>query len=165
MNTPKYLIVHHEAPPVVIPDTAKRFDIVDQYHKSKGWGGIGYHAFIERDGELKQGRADNEEGAHTIGKNQESLGICMAGNMDLQDPTTAQVETLTKWLKEKMAQYNIPIENVVPHRRFANKSCYGLRLKDDWAQNLVKKAISTEELTPYEIERIRKIMALFRWLK
>ena len=148
------------APPVII--TGNRFNIVDQYHKSLGWGSIGYHYFIEVNGELKQGRQDNEEGAHTIGRNNQSLGICLANNFDLTMPTEAQITTLKKLLIEKTKQYNIPASNIVPHRFFATqtlqgkpfikndteyatwdgckpyKSCYGSKLSDNWARNLIK---------------------------
>ena len=50
MNDIKYLIIHHEGTGRIIPDNEKRFKIVDDYHKSLGWGSCGYHYFIERDG-------------------------------------------------------------------------------------------------------------------
>ena len=38
---------------------------------------------------------------------------------------------------ELTAKYSIPLSNVVPHRKFANKSCYGKKLTDSWARDLV----------------------------
>ena len=146
MNTPKFLIVHHEASPFALRDNVKRFDAVDDYHTSKGWGGIGYHYFIERDGEVKQGRQDNAEGAHTIGKNTESLGICMAGNMDLQMPSSAQVKSLKTLVQQKMKEYLIFPSNVVGHRKYANKSCPGKLLSDQWIADLIEAvAVSVEK--------------------
>ena len=47
---PEYLIIHHSG------HTDSTFENIDAYHASKGWGGIGYHYFIEKSGEVKQGR-------------------------------------------------------------------------------------------------------------
>src|SRR3990167_5836333 len=156
----KYIIIHHEAPPVVVQ--GDRFDIVDKYHKSLGWQKIGYHYFIEKSGKIKQGRLETETGAHTIGKNDESLGICLAGNFDLEMPTTNQIKSLISLINQKMMQYGIPIEKIVPHRFYATyslakqgvnapntskwatwdntqpyKSCYGKLLDDNWLKNLL----------------------------
>lgn len=146
MNNIIYLIIHHEGTGRIIPDNEKRFKIVDDYHKSLGWGSCGYHYFIERDGKVEQGRQDNEEGAHTIGYNQKSLGICLAGDMDMQMPSVAQIISLKQLLEAKMALYSVLKENIVPHRKFANKTCYGAKLTESWARNLV--SIPTPVIPP-----------------
>jgi len=140
MNEPKYLIVHHTGGTDLDPlaDTSQHtFEIVDAYHKSLGWGKIGYHYFIDKAGNLTQGRKDGEEGAHTIGYNTQSLGICLAGNFDVTLPTQQQINTLTKLLNDKVKQYSIPVEKIVPHRCFSSKTCYGKLLADDWARKLI----------------------------
>lgn len=157
MNKPQFLIVHHTGGTDADPkaDTSHHtFSIVDDYHR-KLWGFksslghyIGYHYFIERDGKVTQGRADTDEGAHTLGKNLSSLGICLAGNFDVTDPTKEQVEALKTLLRAKVALYAIPAANVVPHRKFAKKTCYGNRLKDGWVQDLLKDAPVPPTPTP-----------------
>lgn len=139
-NKPLYLIVHHtggtDADPLA--DTSNHtFEIVDSYHTSLGWGGIGYHYFIDKKGTLTAGRPENTKGAHTIGYNNISIGICLAGNFDLTLPTKEQEKTLAELLKTLQARYKIPAEKIVPHREFANKTCYGKKLADDWARNLI----------------------------
>lgn len=139
-NEPKYLIVHHTGGTDLDPlaDTSHHtFEIVDAYHKSLGWGKIGYHYFIDNAGNVTQGRKDDEEGAHTIGYNTQSLGICLAGNFDATLPTEEQINTLTKLLNDKVKQYGIPLEKIVPHRFASNKTCFGSLLADDWARRLV----------------------------
>lgn len=159
MNIPKYLIVHHtggtDANPLA--DTSEHtFQIVDDYHRSLGWGGIGYHYFIAKNGTLTQGRLDKVEGAHTIGYNLKSLGICLAGNFDLTLPTKAQEATLVKLLNDKIKEYAIPVENIVPHRFASPKTCYGKLLADDWARSLIQsKSIKTLLLAA--IDALRKI--------
>lgn len=153
-NNPKYLIIHHTGGSDANPlqDSSNfTFEQCNELHKKFGmmsslgyW--IGYHYYISKDGTVKQGRADTDEGAHTIGKNSESLGICLAGNFDATMPTDAQVISLKKLLIEKVNQYGIVTENIVPHRKFAVKSCYGNKLSNDWARNLVRGMSKEERL-------------------
>lgn len=147
MNKPQYLIIHHTGGTDTNPkeDTSHHtFEIVNEWHK-KLWNFksslgfyIGYHYFIDKNGKVTQGRADTDEGAHTIGKNNSSLGICLAGNFDVTTPTQAQITALKALISSKMTKYQIEINGVVPHRHFANKSCYGSKLSDTWAQDLLK---------------------------
>ena len=140
MNKPEYLIVHHtggtDANPLA--DTSgQSFEIVDEWHKQKGWDKIGYHYFIDKAGNITQGRKDDEEGAHCIGYNTKSLGICLAGNFDLSLPTVAQKNTLRDILTLKSKQYAIPLEKIVPHRFASAKTCYGKLLGEDFARKLI----------------------------
>lgn len=155
-NLPAYLIVHHTGGTNALPlvDTSHHtFSMVNADHKAR-WNFksslgyyIGYHYFIEKNGTVTQGRADSDEGAHTINYNTKSIGICMAGNFDSTLPTEAQIDALKTLLKAKMAQYMIPIDKVVPHRRFAVKSCYGNKLSDSW----LKEILQTNEDQQHEI--------------
>lgn len=146
-NNIQWIICHHtggtDANPLA--DTSNQtFEIVDAYHKSL-WNFvsslghyIGYHYFIDKTGKLTQGRADTDEGAHTIGYNLKSLGVCLAGNFDATFPVQAQIDTLKTLLSQKSSQYNIPLGKIVPHRIFATKTCYGKNLSDTWASDLIK---------------------------
>lgn len=151
MNRPKYLIVHHtggtESDPLA--DTSHHtFEIVDNWHRQLwNWRSslghyIGYHYFIDREGKVTQGRADDEAGAHVIGKNKSSIGICLAGNFDRigenSEPSEKQEKSLTGLLKKLSKAHGINPRNIVPHREFSNKTCYGSNLSDDWARSLVK---------------------------
>lgn len=148
-NTPEYIIVHHTGGTDLDPlaDTSHHtFEIVDSYHKSLGWESFGYHYFIDKSGKITPGRAEDYHGAHTKGYNEKSIGICLAGNFDATLPTTEQVETLRVLLSELAKKYNISTEKIVPHREFANKTCYGRRLADDWAQKLLKPRFPRAEI-------------------
>ena len=155
MNTPQFLIIHHgggtDASPLA--DTSnQKFEVIDQYHKEKfnmksslGYY-CGYHYFIDKTGKLTQARADTDEGAHTVGYNKKSLGICLAGNFDATMPSKAQIDTLRALLLRLMKLHGIKAENVVPHRTFAKKTCYGNNLPDNWARSLVEE---TNELKKF----------------
>jgi hypothetical protein len=140
MNIPKYIIVHHtggtDANPLA--DTSSHtMEQVDQWHRAKGWDGIGYNWYIEKSGAVKQGRDEKKEGAHTVGYNNQSIGICLAGNFDATLPTKEQEKSLAGLIASLRAKYTISAENVVPHRKFANKTCYGKKLAEDWARKLI----------------------------
>jgi N-acetylmuramoyl-L-alanine amidase len=146
MNNPIYLIVHHSGGTDQNPlqDSSNyTVEMCDADHKvrfnmlSRLGHYCGYHYFIDKSGIITQTRMDDEEGAHTIGHNLESLGICLAGNFDATLPTDAQIKTLSKLLTDKVAKFNIPLGNIIPHRHFAQKSCYGNKLADNWASLLV----------------------------
>lgn len=163
LNKPEYIIVHHTGGTNANPlaDTSHHTaDMVDKYHKSLGWEGIGYHYFIEKDGALKKGRAENYHGAHTVGYNEISLGVCLAGNFDATMPTNAQVKTLRELLLDIKTRYLIPIEKILPHRNFANKSCYGRRLADNWAQSLLMPIGQKVELLKMLDELKKKVELL-----
>lgn len=150
MNKVKYLVIHHAGGTTSNPleDTSNQtFEIINAYHKSLGWGGCGYHYVIEKNGKVTQGRKENEEGAHTIGHNKESIGICVIGNFDVTLPTEAQISSLKTLLGVLKMRYDVPI---VPHRHFANKSCYGRNLSDSWASDLIKKI---EPPTPCVVDK------------
>ena len=153
-NKPRWVIMHHTGGTDINPlaDTSHHTaEDVEQWHLSKGWDGIGYHYFIEKDGDVWRGRPEHRNGAHCIGKNTESIGICLAGNFDATMPTQAQTSSLRQLLIDIKQKYNIPVKNIVPHRKFANKTCYGRRLADDWAQQLVHAEMTLGEYTTLEL--------------
>ncbi len=149
--TPKIIIVHHTASPRDTT-TAKA---VDNFHKAKNWGSaqhpvyatksslgyyITYHRFITADGAVTKCRQDSEIGWHAGDMNNIALGVCLTGWFDSGHdtvPTAAQVASLKAILLEWTQKYNIPISNIYPHRAFAQKSCYGYNLDDNWARNLL----------------------------
>lgn len=154
-NEPKMIIVHHTA---VAIQRAQLWG-VNTYHKEREFPKsslgyyIGYHYLIERDGTLIKCREEWEEGAHAKGYNFSSVGVCMSGNFNVERPTAAQEETLGKLLGEIVRRYNIPANLILPHRRFAEKGCYGTLLDDKWAALVYIK---------YELSVITRILARLR---
>lgn len=142
MNPIKYIFVHHTA--VSYDANPNQFEQTNAYHRddrqfpisSMGFY-VGYNYEIAKDGTVRQARKDGEETAAVKGYNFCSISICLDGNFDIELPTPMQVMALKSLLKQKAAQYSVPLENILPHRHFASKSCYGSRLADNWAQSLV----------------------------
>ena len=75
---------------------------IHKMHLGFGWDGIGYHKIICRDGKIEVGRPEYWIGAHTKGKNNESLGVCLIGKSNFTD---AQYNALEKVLKEWIQKY------------------------------------------------------------
>jgi len=158
MNVPKNIIVHHTA--VSREKNSNQFEATDNYHKSKGWGKIGYQYLIEPDGTVKQGRADNELGAHTSQKNMNylSLGICLTGDFDIEEPTKEQCIALQELIRRKQTEYTILDANVVPHRHYAPKSCWGNKLPTDILSYLTKRTMAdTQQLADWQNTAIQFI--------
>ena len=153
MNTPTVIITHHtggtDAQPLADSSNATVKD-VDSWHKLR-WPGfisrrgyhVGYHYFIAKDGTITQTRDHDEEGAHVIGMNRSSIGVCFAGNFDLTMPTVAQMDAWFKLYGELLRQYpNIP---TYPHRKYATKTCHGRNLSDDYfAVQYQRRSIMTQ---------------------
>lgn len=142
MNKPEYIIIHHTG--VSYTKNPNQYEATKRYHKSLGWGDIGYHYEISREGKVYKGRPEQSDGAHTIGMNSKSIAIAMDGNFDIEVPTTPQIEALRGLLKDVAGRYKIPPEKIVPHRKFAKKTCYGSKLADDWAGKLIETKFDTE---------------------
>lgn len=132
MNKPTVVITHHAVS--LKTHTVKD---VDTWHRQR-WPGfvsragyhVGYHYVIEWDGTVTQTRQHDEEGAHTVGMNNSSIGVCFMGNFDLHMPSPAQEGAWYKlYMKLRKDYPHIP---TYPHRRYANKSCHGKLLSDDY---------------------------------
>jgi len=177
-NIPIRIIVHHSGGLRDNPlaDTSHHtFNDVDTWHRHDPnvWLGeysslghaIGYHYFIEKDGKITQGRADTDEGAHCKGHNIDSIGICLAGNFDVTFPTKEQAESLKGLLSKKTTEYKISTDNVIPHRHFASKSCYGRNLSDTWARDLLKPVyVSSCAIEKEEIKNLKQTLSWYESL-
>ncbi len=118
-----WLIVHCSATTPAMNIGAKE---IDQWHRRRGWLGIGYHFVIRRDGTVEKGREITEVGAHVEGYNSSSIGICLVGGVnDTDNPennfTPEQFVSLEKLLRDVIAEY--PTAKITGHRRFAKKAC------------------------------------------
>lgn len=64
--------------------------IHDMHIKENGWAGVGYNAYIRKDGTIYKGRWLNI-GAHTKGHNEHTFGIALEGDFNHEIPTPAQI--------------------------------------------------------------------------
>jgi N-acetylmuramoyl-L-alanine amidase len=117
----KQIVIHHSERD---KDCA---EFIKVRHKKRGWEDIGYHFVIEKNGKLKKGRSEKFVGAHVLGYNKNSLGICLIGNFDEFFPTEKQLKTLLKFLKKILKKYKLSSKNILGHREFpgVKKTCPG----------------------------------------
>ena len=102
----KRMVIHHSA-----SSANTTMEQVDQWHKNRGFSGIGYHYFIESNGNVRTGRPDWAVGAHAIGANNDSMGICLAGNFEQAPPTEEQITALAAKIKDIRKLYgDIPYQ-------------------------------------------------------
>lgn len=121
----RYLVVHCADTPNDGQFTAA--DIHD-WHKERGWDGIGYHAVIRRDGTREAGRPPYWPGAHVRGHNHESLGVCLIGRDEF---TPAQMLALAELLREWSRAH--PEAEVVGHRDLdSHKTCPNFDARAWW---------------------------------
>ncbi len=124
------IVVHHDG----FPDTDKdstALEIHKFHQQNLGWAGIGYHYLIRKDGMIEQGRRPNAVGAHAYQHNKNSIGICVAGNFNIGEPTEAQmqsVETLIGWLCRKYSLDPLKRGVIIGHRDVSDTSCPGVNL-------------------------------------
>ena len=101
--------------------TIKRWHV-----QGRGWSDIGYHYVIGLDGAIEYGRPIIRQGAHVIGENSDSIGICYIGGLSdkkraKDTRTEAQKKALIKILKTLTHIY--PNATIHSHFEFANKAC------------------------------------------
>lgn len=118
MRAINLIVVHCSA-------TGERHDIgvvnIREWHKARGMVDIGYHYVIRRDGTVEQGRPESEPGAHAVGYNHDSLGICLVGGVDADNKAAAdfnysraQMRALEALLDALLVKY--PASRILGHR-------------------------------------------------
>lgn len=91
-------VVHHTAGSndYAPQDSAGIVRSIYEYHaRTLGWCDIAYNALVDRYGQVFEGRAGGMdkavEGSHTGGFNQDTWGVAMMGNFDVEPPTPIQL--------------------------------------------------------------------------
>jgi N-acetylmuramoyl-L-alanine amidase len=114
---------------------------IRRWHLARGWRDIGYHFVVlngcregakyreEDDGLIEAGRPLNRDGvlepwefgAHALGYNDKSIGVCFVGERFF---TNVQVIKGTALLAALVDHFGIATENILGHRETgANKEC------------------------------------------
>ena len=100
---PLNIIIHHSLTP---DGQVVNTQAIRKYHvQTLRWTDCGYHYLLENINgiyEILKGRMDNIPGAHAIGFNNDSIGICLIGNYDIQEPLSKQLDLLRKLVRSLM---------------------------------------------------------------
>ena len=98
-------------------------EVIHNYHKNKGWAGIGYHYYVRKDGSVYRGRPENMAGAHCPGVNSTSIGICAEGNFNEETMSEVQKQAIIELVKDIKSRYDI--KWIKGHREILATSCPG----------------------------------------
>lgn len=123
----KCIVIHHSASD---EGGAERFD---EWHKDRGWEGLGYHFVIGNGSDTADGQVEvgfrwarQEHGAHCKTPdgyyNQHGIGICLVGNFDETRPTAAQMRSLVALCRFLCARFYIPPSRIYTHGGVTGKT-------------------------------------------
>jgi|AACY02.3.fsa_nt_gi Negative regulator of beta-lactamase expression len=132
MRTINKIIIHCTATKEGQDVTAKQ---VDTWHRQRGWSGIGYHYLVRLDGTIESGRPLEQVGAHTLGQNKYSIGICYAGGLDSKGNskdtrTDQQKDALINLISDLKERF--PSATIHGHREYSNKDCPCFDAKEEY---------------------------------
>lgn len=129
------IIIHCSATPPNMDIGAAR---IDDWHRQRGWAGIGYHYVIRRNGDVEPGRAVEKAGAHTRGHNHDSIGVCLVGGID-KDGRAEPNFTPAQWASLRavvLTLHHAFGASVHGHNEFAAKACPSLPVGPWWSETL-----------------------------
>jgi hypothetical protein len=123
------LVLHHSGRRVEhlvgagLADEAAYLRALQQRHFDRGFSDVGYHYVILPSGRVFLGRPATALGAHVKGWNTGTLGICLAGDFDLDHPTPGALRSL-RYVRRVLvpSPRGLPL---VSHSDLALKRCPG----------------------------------------
>lgn len=92
---------------------------IDRMHRARGFNQIGYNYVVDLDGTIESGRPLTISGAHCLGYNDHSVGICYIGGLDGNgQPTDTRTDQQKAAIRELVATIckDYPIIEVLGHR-------------------------------------------------
>ncbi len=115
---------------------------IEKWHKARGFKTLGYHLVVLNakilpdltlpalNGSIEVGRyldgdlfvEDNEIGAHALGYNDKSIGVCVIGKTGW---TVSQEMSVIYLCRNLMKHFNIPVENILGHCETASGKAQG----------------------------------------
>ena len=162
MRQIKQLIVHHSSS---LRETTT-LEMINKWHKDKGFPlsklgyNIGYHYVIGKDW-IKQTRLAEEIGAHALGWNENSIGICLTGNFETEYPNKYQLKELGKLLVGLMAEFGLKESDIKLHKELNQTACPGRNLPRETILGTLKTSQVPNEPEPANtlaIEKLKRIM-------
>ena len=117
----------------------RRFSVEDliAWHDAR-FGFTGYHYYITRDGQMYQTRHENLVGAHAVGYNQHSIGVCYEGGLTPEGTpadtrTREQKAALNALLRSLKTDY--PDAVILGHRDLpgVHKDCPCFDAREEYA--------------------------------
>lgn len=119
------IIIHCSATP---PNMDIGVDNIREWHvKGNGWKDVGYHYVIRRSGFIEMGRSVVQVGAHCLGSNASSIGICLVGGVSFngkpQDNFTHEQYSALAALLKRLLSEHPAITFITGHNEHSKKDC------------------------------------------
>ncbi|ERT58164.1 MULTISPECIES: peptidoglycan recognition family protein [Megasphaera] len=120
------IIIHHAGG----PDRDVGAADIHAWHLANKWAGVGYHFIVRKDGTIEAGRPMDMVGAHCLGANDVSVGICAAGNFETAKPSAAQLQSVANLTAYLCDRYDLEPSRrtIVGHRDLCRTECPGNNL-------------------------------------
>jgi N-acetyl-anhydromuramyl-L-alanine amidase AmpD len=138
------IVIHHTAiSPTITVERVAQYQV-----RTLNKPGIAYHYFIAADGVIYQTNWLETMSDHAFQRNQESIGICFAGNFTNAIPTAAQMEAggqLCTWL---LGSLSLPTSKIVGLSEFADTQSPGRQWLEGerWKEKLLAKVEAALEV-------------------
>tara|TARA_R110000764_G_scaffold17717_6_gene48515 strand:- start:535 stop:954 length:420 start_codon:yes stop_codon:yes gene_type:complete len=110
-------------------------DLMKWHVEERGWSDIGYHFFIDLEGEIHECRPLERTGAHTKGNNFDSIGVCYAGGLNKEmNPKDTRNDKQKESLQDLLCQLKglYPKSVVYGHNNFSSKACPSFDAKEEY---------------------------------
>lgn len=107
-------------------DVEKILRQIDDFHRGKGYGGIGYNVAVDYAGRIYEARGLDVMGAHTAKANGRNYGIVYLGNTD-KHLTDAAVDAIKQVVDTMQARSKKKL-TVKGHRDHSSTACPGAKL-------------------------------------
>ncbi len=131
-------------------------EVIHNYHKGKGWAGIGYHYYVRKDGSIYRGRPESMAGSHCNGINSISIGICAEGNFSEETMSNVQKQALLELVKDIKSRYDI--KWVRGHKEILSTSCPGTNFPLEEVKNVIAN-VETPQITNSIEDLVQKVIA------
>lgn len=145
------IALHHSGVSVL-----QSVEVIHNYHKSKGWAGIGYHYYVRKDGSVYRGRPENMAGAHCPGVNSTSIGICAEGNFSEETMSDVQKQAIIELAKDIKSRHDI--KWVKGHREIISTDCPGNNFPLEEIKNVIAN-VETPQTTNSIVDLAQKVIA------
>ncbi|WP_331274620.1 MULTISPECIES: N-acetylmuramoyl-L-alanine amidase [Clostridium] len=139
-NKTTTLVLHHAQ-----HKTWNVYDIHAFHKNEKGWSGIGYHFFITKDGKIYRGRPERCVGAHCLGHNAYTIGICAQGDFMVEKMSYSQKLSIINLCISLCSKYGI--KTIKGHKELTSTDCPGTYYPLNEIKTSVLNKISTTTYT------------------
>ena len=136
--TTNKIILHHSASKVASAQ------LIDSWHRARGWNGMGYHFLVRKNGDIERGRPIDVVGAHCTGQNADSIGVCFEGDFDKEIMEDTQIKAGKELIAYLRKQYGDI--RIAQHKDFMATNCAGKNFPFDEITKKAKKKKYTGKL-------------------